>query len=165
MIARFFVPILADRLGSKRVMAVCFLPAGLPADDSSPDSGCLGFLPLCWCLRSRFGRRVPIFPIINRQYFGNAPIGTVYGWQMLGNGLGMALGPITGGFLWDGHGRLYERRDPILSTEPGGPGFRPAPAYHLPLADSRLGTLPTTNSSFTKLALLASIEVRPFSTG
>ena len=47
------------------------------------------------------GGEVPIFPIINRQYFGNAPIGTVYGWQMLGNGLGMALGPITGGFLWD----------------------------------------------------------------
>ncbi len=44
---------------------------------------------------------MPAFPIINRQYFGTAPIGAVYGWEMLGNGVGMALGPLVGGFLWD----------------------------------------------------------------
>ena len=44
---------------------------------------------------------MPAFPIINRQYFGTAPIAAVYGWEMLGNGIGMALGPLVGGFLWD----------------------------------------------------------------
>ena len=41
------------------------------------------------------------FPIINRQYYGDAPSGTTYGWQTLGGGIGMALGPLLGGYLWD----------------------------------------------------------------
>ncbi len=41
------------------------------------------------------------FPIITRQYYGNAPTGTVYGWQMLGAGIGMASGAFLGGVLRD----------------------------------------------------------------
>jgi hypothetical protein len=41
------------------------------------------------------------FPIINRQYYGNAPTGTIYGWQMLGAGIGMASGSFLGGVLRD----------------------------------------------------------------
>ena len=41
------------------------------------------------------------FPVINRQYYGTAPIGTTYGWQMLGAGTGMAAGALLGGFLRD----------------------------------------------------------------
>jgi MFS family permease len=41
------------------------------------------------------------FPVINRQYYGDAPTGTTYGWQMAGAGIGMAIGPILGGFLKD----------------------------------------------------------------
>ena len=40
------------------------------------------------------------FPIINRQYYGSAPMGTTYGWQVLGGGIGMALGLVLGGFIW-----------------------------------------------------------------
>jgi len=39
------------------------------------------------------------FPIINRQYYGNAPVGTTYGWQMMGAGAGMASGAFLGGVL------------------------------------------------------------------
>ena len=41
------------------------------------------------------------FPIINRQYYGNAPIGATYGWQMMGAGVGMAAGVLAGGLLRD----------------------------------------------------------------
>jgi hypothetical protein len=41
------------------------------------------------------------FPIINRQYYGSAPTGTVFGWQMLGAGFGMASGSFLGGILRD----------------------------------------------------------------
>lgn len=41
------------------------------------------------------------FPIIKRQYYGHAPISTVYGWQMFGSGLGMASGAFLGGVLRD----------------------------------------------------------------
>ena len=82
------------------------------------------------------GGEVPIFPIINRQYFGNAPIGTVYGWQMLGNGLGMALGPITGGFLWDVTGDFTSAV--VLSSAMSLVGLVSVLLlpHHLPLADS-----------------------------
>ena len=44
---------------------------------------------------------VAAFLVINRQYYGDAPSGTTYGWQTLGGGVGMALGPLLGGYLWD----------------------------------------------------------------
>ena len=44
---------------------------------------------------------VPTFPIANRQYYGNVPQGSLYGWQSLGSGLGMGLAPLCGGLLWD----------------------------------------------------------------
>jgi len=44
---------------------------------------------------------VPTFPIANRQYYGNVPQGTLYGWQNIGNGLGMGMAPVLAGILWD----------------------------------------------------------------
>jgi MFS family permease len=44
---------------------------------------------------------VPTFPIANRQYFGNVPQGSLYGWQNVGNGLGMGMAPVLAGVLWD----------------------------------------------------------------
>ena len=41
------------------------------------------------------------FPILNRQYYGHAPVGSAYGTQMLGAGLGMALGGWFGGPIYD----------------------------------------------------------------
>jgi MFS family permease len=48
-----------------------------------------------------FGGEMSAFPIINRQYYGGAPTGTIYGWQMLGAGIGMASGAFLGGVLRD----------------------------------------------------------------
>ena len=47
------------------------------------------------------GCEVPTFPIANRQYYGNVPQGSLFGWQNLGNGLGMGMAPVCAGFLWD----------------------------------------------------------------
>ena len=41
------------------------------------------------------------FPILNRRYFGHAPQGSPYGFQMLLAGLGMALGGWLGGAIFD----------------------------------------------------------------
>ena len=101
IIARFLTPIIAYRLGSKGVMAVCFSLQVFPPVILLLAQDAWAFYLFACLFGIGLGGEVPAFPIINRQYFGNAPIGTVYGWQMLGNGLGMALGPIAGGFLWD----------------------------------------------------------------
>jgi MFS family permease len=44
---------------------------------------------------------VPTFPIANRQYYGNVPQSGLYGWQNVGNGLGMGMAPVCAGILWD----------------------------------------------------------------
>src|SRR5262249_45290680 len=48
-----------------------------------------------------FGGEMGAFALMNRQYYGDAPTGTVYGWQMLGAGIGMAIGSFLGGVLRD----------------------------------------------------------------
>jgi MFS family permease len=53
------------------------------------------------------GGEMTAFPIINRQYYADAPTGTAYGWQMMGAGLGMALGPVSAGFLRDVTGAYF----------------------------------------------------------
>ena len=47
------------------------------------------------------GCEVPTFPIANRQYYGNVPQGSLFGWQNLGNGFGMGMAPVCAGVLWD----------------------------------------------------------------
>ncbi len=101
MLARFFVPIMADRMGAKSMMVLCFslqvFPCLLLLVNQDPWS----FFVFAALFGIGMGGEVPLFPIINRQYFGSAPIGSVYGWEMFGNGWGMALGPFFGGLVMD----------------------------------------------------------------
>ena len=106
MVSRFVVPVMADWLGSKGIMAVCFALQVFPPFLLLFTQAPWAFFLFAALFGIGMGGEVPIFPIINRQYFGNAPIGTVYGWQMLGNGFGMGLGPLLGGFLWDHTGNF-----------------------------------------------------------
>jgi len=100
-ITRFAVPVLADHLGSKGVMAVCFalqtLPIALLFFAAEPWQ----FYLFAVLFGIGFGGEMSAFPIINRQYYGSAPIGTTYGWQMMGAGIGMAAGSLLGGWLRD----------------------------------------------------------------
>ena len=104
MLSRFFVPVMADHVGGKSMMVLCFslqvLPCLLLLVNQDPWS----FFLFAALFGVGMGGEVPLFPIINRQYFGSAPIGSVYGWEMFGNGLGMASGPILGGLMMDWFG-------------------------------------------------------------
>jgi MFS family permease len=52
-----------------------------------------------------YGGEMVGFPIINRQLFGaNAPLGSIYSFQMVGASTGMALGGWLGGALFDATG-------------------------------------------------------------
>jgi MFS family permease len=52
-----------------------------------------------------YGGEMVGFPIINKQLFGtNAPLGSIYSFQMVGASTGMALGGWLGGFLFDATG-------------------------------------------------------------
>ncbi len=101
-LTRFAVPVLADIIGSKWVMGVCFGLQTLPILILfvAGDSVALYFL-FAVLFGIGMGGEMTAFPIINRQYYADAPTATAYGWQMMGAGFGMALGPVAAGFLRD----------------------------------------------------------------
>ena len=101
-VTRFIVPVAADSFGSKGVMGASFVLQTLPVlllMPFVPQSTWLFFI-FAILYGVGMGGEMTAFPIINRQYYGDAPTGTTYGYQSLGGGLGMALGPLVGGFLW-----------------------------------------------------------------
>ena len=100
-ITRFAVPVMADRVGSKGVMAVCFSLQTLPIVLLFFSTDAWHFYLFSVLFGIGFGGEMSAFPIINRQYYGSAPIGTTYGWQMMGAGIGMAAGSLAGGALRD----------------------------------------------------------------
>ena len=98
-LTRFGVPIAADKFGSKGVMAVCFFLQCAPLILLFFAHDIWTFYAFAVLFGIGFGGEMSAFPIINRQYYGSAPIGTAYGWQMMGAGIGMAAGAIIGGIL------------------------------------------------------------------
>ena len=105
-VTRFAVPVMADRVGSKGVMAVCFSLQTLPIVLLFFATDVWHFYLFSVLFGIGFGGEMSAFPIINRQYYGSAPIGTTYGWQMMGAGVGMAAGALVGGELRDWTGNF-----------------------------------------------------------
>jgi MFS family permease len=98
---RFITPILSDFIGSKPVFFVSYLGQGLGVLLLLNASSVFDFylFAILWAIP--YGGEGTSFPVINRQYYGHMPMGTIYGWQLLGAGLGMALGGILPGLTFD----------------------------------------------------------------
>ena len=105
---RFATPVIADLVGSKGVMGVCFALQTFPILILfvAGDSVAL-YMVFAVLFGIGMGGEMTAFPIINRQYYADAPTGTAYGWQMMGAGFGMALGPVVAGFLHDVSGSYF----------------------------------------------------------
>lgn len=105
VLGRFNMAILAERIGGRKALVFTLTIQ------------CLGILilyPFLYLAPSLFvlylfavvfgigyGGEMVIFPIINREYFHRHVIGSVYGVQMFGAGIGMAAGGWLGGALYD----------------------------------------------------------------
>ena len=82
-ITRFAVPIVAARMGSKAAMAVCFSLQTFPVVMLLVANDLWVFYLFAILFGIGIGGEMTAFPIINRQYYGNAPIGPTYGWAWL----------------------------------------------------------------------------------
>ena len=100
LFTRFAVPVVADYIGSKKVMVCCFSMQTFPILLLFFAQDAWTFFLFAILFGIGVGGEVPIFPVISRQYYGHAPMSSLYGWQNIGNGVGMALGPALGGLLW-----------------------------------------------------------------
>ncbi|MDA1280075.1 MAG: MFS transporter [Chloroflexi bacterium] len=98
---RFMTPVLSDRFGSKAVMFVSFFGQGIGVFLLLTADSTWEFYTFAVLWAIPYGGEGTAFPIINRQYYGHSPMGTTYGWQILGAGLGMALGGVLPGLVFD----------------------------------------------------------------
>tara|TARA_B100000929_G_scaffold288671_1_gene277631 strand:- start:1159 stop:2478 length:1320 start_codon:yes stop_codon:yes gene_type:complete len=101
IVTRLTTPVLCERLGVRTVMTFFYILQGAPVlllIFSSMDGV---FLIFAVSFGVGYGGETGGFPILNRKYFGHAPMGGAHGFQMLGAGIGMALGGWVGGPVFD----------------------------------------------------------------
>lgn len=101
VLTRMATPILSDNFGSKPVMATAYVLQALPVIMLFWTHDVWLFYVFAATFGIGYGGESGGFPILNRRYFGLAPIGSAHGTQMLGAGLGMALGGWIGGPIYD----------------------------------------------------------------
>jgi MFS family permease len=105
VISRFVFSILAERLGGRLVLTISLLGQALPVIILYFASEAWVFYLFAVIFGLCYGGEMVGFPIINKQLFGaNAPLSTVYSFEMLGASTGMALGGWLGGALFDASG-------------------------------------------------------------
>lgn len=102
--SRFMVPILADRMGAKGVMAMFYFIQGVAVLMLFWTQEPWQFFLFAAIFGVGFGGEMSAFLVVNRQYFGMGPVRTVFGFQSMGAGLGMALGGLVGSVIYDAFG-------------------------------------------------------------
>ena len=98
---RLATPVLSDYIGPKTVMAVAYVLQGIPVIMLFWTHDVWLFYVFAAVFGIGYGGEAGGFPILNRRYYGQAPVGSAHGFQMLGAGLGMAVGGWIGGIVYD----------------------------------------------------------------
>ncbi len=98
---RLATPVLSDYVGPKSVMAVAYVLQGIPVVMLFWTHDVWLFYVFAAVFGIGYGGEAGGFPILNRRYYGQAPVGSAHGIQMLGAGLGMAVGGWIGGIIYD----------------------------------------------------------------
>src|SRR5882724_2750106 len=98
---RLLLGVLADRLGAKPVLVAGLLVQAL-AISAYVLVGRLGeFYLLAVVFGTAYGGVMPLYAVLARDYFGQRVMGTVFGAATMTSSLGMAFGPLAGGWIFD----------------------------------------------------------------
>ncbi|MBM39384.1 MAG: hypothetical protein CL765_03565 [Chloroflexi bacterium] len=98
---RLTTPMLCEKMGVRTVMTVFYILQGAPVLLLIFFSADSVFIVFAVTFGIGYGGETGGFPILNRKYFGHAPMGGAHGFQMLGAGIGMAVGGWIGGPVFD----------------------------------------------------------------
>ncbi|HEU0061206.1 MAG TPA: MFS transporter [Hyphomicrobiaceae bacterium] len=98
---RLLFGVLADRLGVKKVLI-----AGLAVQAVAIASYLLvnrlaEFYALAVVFGTAYGGVMPLYAVLAREYFGQHIMGTVFGAATMASAIGMAFGPLAGGWIFD----------------------------------------------------------------
>jgi MFS family permease len=98
---RILLGSVADRLGAKRVLIAGLLVQALAVGSYVYISRPGEFYVLAVILGASYGGVMPLYALLVREYFDPRLIGSVLGAANFASGLGMALGPLGGGWVFD----------------------------------------------------------------
>ncbi|MGR9250088.1 MFS transporter [Rhizobium leguminosarum] len=92
---------LADRIGVKPVLIAGLLVQAVALATYLFVSQLGEFYALAIVFGSAYGGVMPLYAVLAREYFGPRIIGTVFGAATMLSSLGMAFGPLIGGWIFD----------------------------------------------------------------
>ena len=118
--SRFATPLLSERWGAKGVMALAYFVQGITVVLLFWTQEPWQFYFFAALFGIGLGGEMSAFLVINRQYYGMGPIRTLYGFQTLGAGIGMAMGGLMGSIIFDYYGSYDLAWGISIATSLGG---------------------------------------------
>jgi predicted MFS family arabinose efflux permease len=131
--------LVADRVGAKRVLVAGLALQAVAISLYLVTQQLAHFYGVSLMFGFAYGGIMPLYAIVVREYFGARIMGTIFGAVGFASTLGMALGPLAGGWVYDafgGYAWLFApARDRAAGAERGP--LRPATAHEITPAQSR----------------------------
>jgi MFS family permease len=101
---RLLYGVLGDRLGVKPVLVTGLLIQALVIAAYTQVSQLSQFYVLAIIFGGTNGGVMPLYAVLAREYFGPRILGTIFGAATMLSSLGMAFGPLIGGWIFDRFG-------------------------------------------------------------
>ncbi|KRB22121.1 hypothetical protein ASD99_07970 [Mesorhizobium sp. Root695] len=104
---RLFYGVLADRVGVKPVLIAGLAIQAIVIAAYLSISRLEQFYMLAVIFGATYGGVMPLYAVLAREYFGQRILGTVFGAATMLSSLGMALGPLAGGMVFDAYANYH----------------------------------------------------------
>jgi MFS family permease len=102
---RLLLGLLADRLGVKPVLVAGLMVQALAIATYLAVDRLGQFYALSIVFGTAYGGVMPLYAVLAREYFGPHIMGTVFGAATMTSSVGMAFGPLAGGWVFDTFGQ------------------------------------------------------------
>jgi MFS family permease len=99
--------LMADRIGAKRMLLMGLALQAVSISLYTVTRELTAFYALALMFGFAYGGVMPLYAIVVREYFGARIMGTTFGAVGFVATLGMALGPVAGGWLYDTFGSYF----------------------------------------------------------
>jgi MFS family permease len=98
---RLLFGVLADRLGVKKVLIAGLALQAVAIASYLQVNRLTEFYALAVVFGAAYGGVMPLYAVLAREYFGQHVMGTVFGAATMTSAIGMAFGPLAGGWIFD----------------------------------------------------------------